>query len=39
VFVGGFYKSCWDIIKVDIMTDVSAVWHRRFAQFDLLNTT
>jgi hypothetical protein len=34
-FTWGFYKACWSIIKVDIM---AAVWSRRFAQFDRLNT-
>jgi hypothetical protein len=37
-FTGGFYKACWSIIKVDIMAAVSAVWSRRFAQFNRLNT-
>jgi hypothetical protein len=34
-----FYKSCWQIIKGDIMAAVSALWRRDFRNFRLLNTT
>jgi hypothetical protein len=37
-FTGGFYKACWPIIKQDIMRAVSAVWSRRFRNFDKLNS-
>jgi hypothetical protein len=37
-FTGGFYKACWPIIKQDIMRVVSAVWSRRFRNFDKLNS-
>jgi hypothetical protein len=37
-FTGRFYKTCWDIIKGDIMAVVSAVWRRDFRNFSLLNT-
>uniref|UniRef100_A0A0A9AKG2 Uncharacterized protein n=1 Tax=Arundo donax TaxID=35708 RepID=A0A0A9AKG2_ARUDO len=37
-FTGQFYKSCWQIIKDDVMAAVSAVWGRRFSNFHLLNS-
>jgi hypothetical protein len=37
-FTGKFYKVCWQIIKVDIMAAMSAVWSRKFGNFDLLNS-
>jgi hypothetical protein len=37
-FTDGFYKACWPIIKQDIMRAVSAVWSRRFKNFDKLNS-
>jgi hypothetical protein len=35
---GGGYKACWPIIKQDMMRAVSAVWSRRFKNFDNLNS-
>jgi hypothetical protein len=37
-FTGRFYKSCWNIFKVDLTAAVSAVWSRKFDNFGLLNT-
>jgi hypothetical protein len=38
-FTGRFYKPCWNIIKVDLMAVVSAVWNRKFDNFGLLNSS
>jgi hypothetical protein len=35
---GNFYKSCWAIIKGDIMSAMSAVWSRKFLNFQQLNS-
>ena len=35
---GRFYKSCWSIIKDDIMAAISAIWSRKFVNFEVLNT-
>jgi len=37
-FTGRFYKSCWPIIKVDVMAAISAVWSRKFDNFGALNS-
>lgn len=37
-FTGKFYKSCWSIIKDDILAAISAVWRRDFRNFRLLNS-
>ena len=37
-FTGNFYKACWSVIKVDVMAAVSAVWGRKFGNFNLLNS-
>ena len=37
-FTGRFYKVCWQIIKVDIMAAISAVWSQKFTNFELLNS-
>ena len=37
-FTGKFYKTCWQIIKVDIMTAVSAVWSWKMRNFEQLNS-
>ena len=37
-FTGKFYKTCWAIIKKDIMAAVSAVWSRKMANFEVLNS-
>jgi hypothetical protein len=34
-----FYKSCWPIIKQNIMAAVSAIWSRKLMGFSVLNTT
>jgi hypothetical protein len=36
-FTGRFYKSCWPIIKADIMAAVSALCSRKFRNFGSLN--
>jgi hypothetical protein len=36
---GRFYKSCWSIIKKDIMTAISWVWSRKMIGLTPLNTT
>lgn len=33
-FTGRFYKVCWSIIKEDVMSVISAIWGRKFAQLD-----
>jgi hypothetical protein len=35
---GRFYKSCWPIIKQNIMAAVSAIWSRKMMGFSVLNT-
>jgi len=37
-FTGRFYKSCWPVIKEDIMAAVSALWSRKFMNFESLNS-
>ena len=37
-FTGRFYKSCWNIIKMDLMAVVAAVWNKKFDNFCLLNS-
>ena len=37
-FTGHFYKSCWPVIKEDIMAAVSALWSRKFMNFESLNS-
>jgi hypothetical protein len=32
-----FYKTCWSVIKGDIMSAMSAVWSRKFLTFNSLN--
>jgi hypothetical protein len=36
-FTGDFYKACWPTIKQDIMMAISAIWSRKFGNFDKLN--
>jgi hypothetical protein len=33
-----FYKSCWPVIKQDIMRVISAIWSRKMMGFSALNT-
>ena len=37
-FTGKFYKSCWQIIKGEIMAAATAVWNRKWVNLDLLNS-
>jgi hypothetical protein len=37
-FIGKFYKSCWHIIKGDIMAAAMAVWNRNRGNLELLNS-
>jgi len=37
-YTGCFYKSCWTIIKEDIMVAISAVWSRKMVNFEALNS-
>jgi hypothetical protein len=37
-YTGRFYKTCWAIIKEDIMAAISAVWSRKLANFGVLNS-
>jgi hypothetical protein len=37
-FTGRFYRDCWQIIKKEIMEAISAVWSRKFRNFDILNS-
>jgi len=33
-----FYQCCWPIIKDDVMTVVSAIWSRKFMNFEQLKS-
>jgi hypothetical protein len=35
---GRFYKSCWPVIKQDIMRAISTIWSRKMMGFSTLNT-
>ena len=37
-FTSKFYKTCWQIIKVDMMAAISAIWSRKFGNFEQLNS-
>lgn len=37
-FTGRFYKSCWSIIKEDVMRAVSAVWSRKMDNLGVVNS-
>lgn len=37
-YTGRFYKTCWPIIKEDIMAAISAVWSRKMVNFGILNS-
>jgi hypothetical protein len=37
-FTGKFYKTCWDIIKVDIMAALNSLYHGDAYKLDLLNS-
>jgi hypothetical protein len=37
-FTGRFNKSCWGIIKNEVLAATSAVWSRKFCNFSKLNT-
>jgi hypothetical protein len=37
-FTGRFYKSCWPIIKSEIMAAISCVWARKFRNMKALNS-
>jgi hypothetical protein len=37
-FTGKFYKTCWDIIKVDIMAALNSLYHGNAFKLDLLNS-
>jgi hypothetical protein len=37
-FTGKFYKTCWQIIKGEIMAAAAAVWSRKWVNLDLLNS-
>ena len=37
-FTGNFYQVCWPIIKPEIMAAISAVWSRKFNNFEVLNS-
>jgi hypothetical protein len=37
-FMGKFYKSCWPIIKSDVMAAISCVWARKFRNMGALNS-
>ncbi|WVZ72900.1 hypothetical protein U9M48_021288 [Paspalum notatum var. saurae] len=36
-FTGAFYRSCWSIIKADLMAVMNSLHCQRFLNFDLLN--
>jgi hypothetical protein len=37
-FTGRFYKTCWPIIKTDVMAAISCVWARKFRNLRPLNS-
>ena len=37
-FTGCFYRVCWPIIKKEVMEAISAVWSRKFRNFETLNS-
>jgi hypothetical protein len=37
-FTGWFYKSCWPIIKTDVMAAISCVWAQIFRNMGTLNS-
>jgi hypothetical protein len=37
-FTGRFYKTCWQIIKTDVMAAISCVWAREFRNMGALNS-
>jgi hypothetical protein len=37
-FIGRFYKACWNIIKVEVLNAISAVWSRNFINLDRVNS-
>jgi exonuclease III len=37
-FTGRFYQACWPIIKKEVMEAISAVWSRKFRNFETLNS-
>lgn len=37
-FTGRFYKTSWDTIKEDVLKAISAVWGRKFRNFESLNS-
>ncbi|WVZ65991.1 LOW QUALITY PROTEIN: hypothetical protein U9M48_015270 [Paspalum notatum var. saurae] len=36
-FTGAFYRSCWPVIKADLMAIMNSLHGQRFLNFDLLN--
>jgi len=37
-FTGRFYKSCWSIIKEDVMAALHAIWGKKFRNLWMLNS-
>jgi hypothetical protein len=37
-FTGRFYKTCWQIIKTNVMAAISCVWARKFGNMGALNS-
>jgi hypothetical protein len=37
-FTGKFYKTCWDIIKVDLMAALNSLYHGNAYKLELLNS-
>jgi retron-type reverse transcriptase len=37
-YIGVFYKSCWDIIKMDVMAALQEMFELRAGCWNLLNT-
>lgn len=38
VLQGNFYQCCWPVIKDDVMAVVSAIWSRKFMNFEQLKS-
>ena len=37
-FTGHFYKSCWSVIKEDVMAALHAIWGKKFRNLWMLNS-
>jgi hypothetical protein len=38
-YIGGFFKVCWDIVKVDVVNAIKEIFALRLGSWNLLNST